>query len=588
MTGVTTSDRWQTKRARWANAYHARRSGFAGASKGFATPPEPRTIGSYAKGRQLVAGHLQLGGELVEAPGVPLWEVEPPSPAFRDEAQGCAWLDDLAAAGSGDARRLAQDWVWGWIDRYGKGIGPGWTPELTARRLIRWINNAQFLLGGKDAAEERRFFKSLTHQTVYLSRRWDQSEHGLPRYEALTGLICAGLALQGMERRAKPAIEALARECKAGIDHGGGIPTRNPEELMEVLSFLTWSVAALQGADQRAPRRITEAMERIAPTLRALRHADGGLARFHGGGRGADGRLDQALVASGVRTPPGPDLAMGFARLAAGRTSVIVDAARPPRPAAAHNAHASATAFELTSGRRPVIVNCGSGISFGQDWRRAGRATPLHSALCIEGLSSARLGPKRQQAGILAEPLVEGPSDVWVDRSGGLADGEYRLSMSHDGWMLTHGLTCFRELVLSTDGRELTGEDSLAAMSDEEKYLFDCLMEESETDGVGFTVRFHLHPDAEAELDLGETGVEIALRSGEAWVFRNTSDADLSIAPSVYLERGRLKPRPSQQIVLTSRVSDYTGMVGWTLAKTVDTPSTLRDKEVAEMPLERR
>lgn len=576
MTGATLPDRWPTRRARWRNAWNARSAAWAKPAAGFVTQPEPKSIGSHARGRQLLAGKLLFAGHLVEAPGIALWDVPAPAPAFRDEAQGGAWLDDLAAATHSSARKLAQDWVFGWIERYGRGIGPGWTPELAARRLIRWINHAPFLLAGREAADRDRLFRSLTHQTVYLARSWQAAPHGLPRFEALTGLICAGLALAGMEQRAAPAIEALSRECDSAIDHDGGIPSRNPEELLEVVTLLTWAAGALKDAGREVPRALAEALERVVPTLRALRHSDGGLARFHGGGRGAEGRLDAALAASGVRTPARHGLAMGFARLSAARTSIIVDAAPPPVRAAAMNAHASALAFELTSGRRPLIVNSGSGVTFGEEWRRAGRATPSHSTLCIEGFSSGRLGPRGPEG----EPLVDGPGDVWVDRADG--GGEHRLSLSHDAWVATHGLTCFRELALTDDGRALNGEDSLTAVSPEERRMFDYAMEEVKHGGIPFEVRFHLHPDADPELDLGGTAVSIALRSGEMWIFRHDGTGELSLEPSVYLESGRLKPRASQAIVLTSRVMDYSGSVSWTLAKALDTPSNLRDLEMAE------
>ena len=78
------------------------------------------------------------------------------------------------------------------------------------------------------------------------------------------------------------------------------MPTRNPEELLEVLTLLTWAVRALTEADRAIPEPLAAAIDRIAPALRALRHADGGLARFHGGGKGMEGRLDQALAAAGV------------------------------------------------------------------------------------------------------------------------------------------------------------------------------------------------------------------------------------------------------------------------------------------------
>lgn len=66
-----------------------------------------------------------------------------------------------------------------------------------------------------------------------------------------------------------------------------------------MFTLLTWAAQALTDAGRHLPAAHLEAIARIAPTLRALRHADGGLARFHGGGRGLEGRLDLALAASG-------------------------------------------------------------------------------------------------------------------------------------------------------------------------------------------------------------------------------------------------------------------------------------------------
>ena len=49
----------------------------------------------------------------------------------------------------------------------------------------------------------------------------------------------------------------------------------------------------------------------------------------------------------------------------------------------------------------------------------------------------------------------------------------------------------------------------------------------------------------------------MALKSGEIWVFRHDGSGELSLEPSVYLENGRLKPRPSKQVVLSGRAMAY-------------------------------
>jgi uncharacterized heparinase superfamily protein len=532
-------------------------------------------MGSFHRGRQVAAGNFLFAGFLVEAPETPIWDLPMPDPVFEAEVHGFAWLDDLAAVGDRAAQKRAQAWTHDWISRYGEGEGPGWTPDLTGRRLVRWVNHAILLLNGATGEENRAFFAALTRQTRFLARRWQGASPGLPRFEALTGLVYAGLSLTGMQRHVRPAVEALDRECRAQVGEDGGIPTRNPEELLEVFTLLTWNIAALAEEGRAPGPGVLGAVERVAPTLRALRHSDGGLARFHGGGRGQEGRLDQALATSGVKTIRTEGLSMGFARIAHGRTSIIVDAAPPPVGPVSAQAHASTLAMEITSGRRPLIVNCGSGRDYGWNWRRAGRATASHSTLALDGYSSARLAPAGAEHGRTREFLEDGPRRVTVDRQGD--DSTSGLLASHDGYLRSHGLVHVRSIRLGLDGRGITGEDALDVPDADAGRAFERALDASRLRGVGFSVRFHLHPDVDAELDMGGAAVSMELKSGEIWVFRHDGRAQLTLEPSVYLEGGRLAPRVTKQVVLTSEATDSSTRIGWTISKAQDTPSNIRD-----------
>lgn len=242
--------------------------------------------------------------------------------------------------------------------------------------------------------------------------------------------------------------------------------------MLEVFTLLTWAAAALQERRAHPAPAHLDAIERIAPTLRALRHADGGLARFHGGGRGLEGRLDQALAASAVRGPLPQGLAMGFARLHAGRSTVIVDAAPPPQGAASGNGHASTLGFELTSGRRPLVVNCGSGAIFGRDWHRAGRATASHSTLEIEGFSSARLGPERVIGRGARTWFDEVPSEVWARVEG---DPRAISCLATTAMRRPWHDPSARAGAEPRPGRLLRGQDSLGAMTPEDRRRFETI-----------------------------------------------------------------------------------------------------------------
>ncbi len=196
---------------------HTRLASRPGQVTGFVYQPEPRSSGSFARGRQLLSGNFQFGGHLVHQPDASIWDLAAPDQLFEAEIHGFGWLDDLAAVSDGAARKASQRWLQGWITHYGKGVGPGWAPDLTGRRLIRWITHALFLLNGQSAEDNRGYFRSLSRQTTYLARSWHRTSPGLPRFEALTGLLYAGLSLSGLETMIETAASALAAECSSEI-----------------------------------------------------------------------------------------------------------------------------------------------------------------------------------------------------------------------------------------------------------------------------------------------------------------------------------------------------------------------------------
>jgi uncharacterized heparinase superfamily protein len=153
------------------------------------------------------------------------------------------------------------------------------------------------------------------------------------------------------------------------------------------------------------------------------------------------------------------------------------------------------------------------------------------------------------------------------------------LYIAHDGWEASHGLTAGRSLTLSHDGRRLLGVETLTALTAEARRRFDDMMTLTRMEGAAFSVRFHLHPEVDATLDMADTAVSMSLRSGELWIFRFTGPATLSLEPSAYLEKGRPNPRPCLQIVLRGEARGPETRIGWTLAKAKDTPLAIRDLE---------
>jgi uncharacterized heparinase superfamily protein len=289
----------------------------------------------------------------------------------------------------------------------------------------------------------------------------------------------------------------------------------------------------LHGAGVEAPPLLAAVLDRAAPALRVMRHADGGLALFNGTREEPAAILDLVLTQAQSRGRPPASLPdTGFHRLAAARTLVIADCGAPPagrrEPApgglprgADRFAHAGTLGFEMSVGRDRLIVNCGAAPAAESDWRDALRATAAHSTLVLSDTNSSELRP---------EGLGRRAEVVEADRQE--SNGAQWLEASQDGWLRQFGVRHRRQLFLSQSGDDLRGEDLLEP--------------ERDVRIPGFAVRFHLHPAVVASLQQDETGVLLRLPSGVGWRLR-AQGARVAIEESIYVAA---ETRRGQQIAL--------------------------------------
>ncbi len=545
-------------RRRWRrgrDAAAARRAAAFGRARPLLREIEPLAIGDAETARRLAQGEVALGGARARVDPADPWRARPPSDAWRDALHGFHWLEDIHAAGRRDRAALT-GWVFAWLRRHGGGSGPGWRAELAGRRLAELAAAAPLLLQGADRRQARRLLRALGAHRRFLAARWRAAETPLGRLEAATGLLLGALATVKEGRALRRAIAAAGRAAEACVRIDGGVASRRPADLARAFDWLAWGAHALEAAGIEPDARHAAALRRAGPALRALRLGDGGLARFHGGGDGADGLLDQALALAGHKARGARrDAAMGFLRLQAGGVALVMDAAPPPGESP--TASATALAFEMSAGRRRLIASVGPGAGFGGDWPVAARATAAFSAVEAAGASAARLAPTGLAARAFGRPLVSGPTVVMAERAAD-EDGHWLLA-EHDGYLARFGLILARRLNLAPDGTALKGEDTLSAPTAAARRRFDAAAEDG---GVPFVARFHLHPDVAAERMGDGRGVRLAPDQGPGWRF-GARGGRVALTESVWLGAPGTAPRKTLQIVVAARAEAYFGRVSW-------------------------
>lgn len=537
----------------------------------FLRHPEPLAIGHPGRGRAILGGELVLRGHVLRGnpfsiQGLPL--------LVRADLHGFGWLDDLAALANADVRALVQKRVLDWQFEHPDPAEATveWLAEIAGRRLLRWLFHAGLILPGLRQPDVDAFVYACERHLSWLSDTWSTTPDGLPRIEALSALVFAGFHLHGHDHLARVALVTLAEEAEA-MGQEALTAARSAEATLDAASLLTWATDSARQAGVAVPAALGDAIAGLAQSLRAIRHADGGLPQFHGGGRGAPGRLDRCLSASPGPAVSAPGKPLGYARMARGRTTLIMDAAPPPLGDAAGAAHASTLGFELVCARQPIILSCGPGDHIGPTWVEAARRSHNHSTLTLAGMNSSRFIAETAGPDLLADSATR----VWAgdfDEAGQMtapdcgpahsANPAHLLS-GHDGWLASHGLTCLRELWLEPDGLTLDGEDSLVALDPPAQELLDQRLAERGATGIGLDIRFHLHPAVQARIE-GEA-LRLILPEGEDWFFSHDGNARMRLEPSHWLDPDRRQPVASQQIVLSALLTARAVQVGWTFAR---------------------
>lgn len=457
--------------------------------------------------------------------GVMPWSMLPPGPAMVRAMHGFAWLGDLKANGSQQARARARALVMGWIAANRRWSAVAWSPPVLGQRLASWLATSDFLLADADGDERARFFESAGRQARHLARVAGIRSGGTDAFAIASGEIAAALCLGSVALA--PALRRLEREIARQILPDGAHVQRNPALHVDVFRQLLDIRSALNNAGEPPSAWLSDAIERMAPMLRAFRHGDGRLALFHGAKEGDRSLSDALLAASKVATSAhasAPEV--GFERLTAGRTLVIVDVGAPPV-----GGHASPLAFEMSHGRERLVVNCGAFGGDDERWRSALRSTPAHSTLTVEDADAIDVG----WLGALAMRISSARQDM---------EGASWLDAHHDGYGRRFGISHRRRLYLGETGADLRGEDRLEGRA-----------------GRRFQVRFHLHPDVQSTLSEDRASVSLRTASGVELRFFAVGGS-VGLEESTYLG-GSDQPRCCRQIVVTGTTQKDATRVKW-------------------------
>jgi uncharacterized heparinase superfamily protein len=519
-------------------------------------PQDIRTVDPTIA-REIEDGYFAFGGKIVNAGAVSPFQIEAPSKSWARALGGFGWLKHLRAADTAPARRNARALVDGFLKLRGRPVAgdPMWEPRVVSRRILAFLSQSPMILEGAEPDFYRRFMTHFARARTYLMRALAHEGQGEWRLFAAIALAELAACSDADQRTQRAATQLLARELSRQLMADGGHVTRNPQTMLDLMLELLPLRQAYAARGTQMPAALLNAIDRMMPMLRLLRHGDGSLALFNGMSVTQPELIATLLTYDDVR---GRALLnapySGYQRMEARGCALIVDAGRPPPPAYSSDAHAGCLSFEFSYRGERIIGNCGAPGPNRAAAREIARTTAAHSTLIIDDTSSCRFSTQAGLDRFFQGQILSGPTRVEVARSN-TQEGE-RLALSHDGYASRFGFVHARALALAADGARLSGEDKLTRAQ-----------QPGTAAAHRFALRFHLHPSVKAALIWEGQGVVLDLPSGERFTF-DAGGRHVSLEDSIFFAAPN-GPRASRQIVIEGRIEgDVT--ITWTLARVLE------------------
>ncbi len=504
--------------------------------------------------QDIYAGRFIFNGEVIDADGLSVFTLAPPSEEWARQLHAFGWLRHLRASDMAVSRANARSLVSDWIRQGGRNHPIAGEPEIVARRILAWLSQSPLVLDGCDHAFYRRFMRSLTSQIRFLRRIAPDGPPGAPRLRIMVALAAASVALPDQERFVRQAVRWLDAELERQILPDGGHVSRNPMAILDLLADLLPLRQAFIARGVQPSPALMAGIDRMMPMVRFFRHGDGSFGRFNGTG---DTPVDLVATVLAYDDARGTPLSFaphsGYQRMAAGTTVVLADLGKPPPIAVSGNAHAGCLSFELSSGRHRIIVNCGAANPGATRLRRLSRTTAAHSTATINDSSSSRFLIGTGLSRRFGEVIVDGPSQVPVEQ---VPEEEFTAVVaSHDGYAERFGILHERELRLSQTGHRIEGVDRFLSAG-----------RRTPRGGIkdGYAIRFHLHPGVRPTRSDDGQKVLLTLPDGESWEF-------VSDGPPILLEESiffsdTYGNRRTEQIVLAGRAAELPE-VAWSVQR---------------------
>ncbi len=261
--------------------------------------------GQQARAFAMYAGEFQFGDETIVTAAPFLFTEKLGNKTWQDDLYGLSWLADFSLS----KRQLHVHYTLRLLGRWHKSKKSKKNKiDVISKALIALCTHGSELALSADASLRAEFLRIVSETAARVNTMKARSTK--EAFLQSVSLLYASTAFHGLERVQKSASDMLNSTLDQLILQDGGPASRQPQDLIDLMSVLLPLQAAMKLNRQIFPVAAADALHRMFPILAMLAQSD---------------RTAALMTFDADAKPLKLALQTGFARLAGGKTSLFVD-----------------------------------------------------------------------------------------------------------------------------------------------------------------------------------------------------------------------------------------------------------------------
>ena len=311
------------------------------------------------------------------------------------------YFDDLNAIDSLTRKVLHQQLLNLWVNENSRGIGVGWEPYPTSKRIVNWIK--WHLLGNKLS---ENLLQSLAIQANWLSKRIEWHILGNHLFSNAKALIFAGLFFSSKESEIwfKKGLKIINDELKEQVLNDGGNFERSPMYhaifLEDILDLINISQKYPNIIEKHVVDEWIKVSINMLDWLVTMTHPDGDIAFFNDAALDISPNFDELkkyaqrlnIIYISRKLKKVTHLSnSGYIRISLNNVIGLLDVAPIGPDYLPGHAHADTLSFELSLFGHRLLVNSGTSEYEISPIRQYERSTKAHNTVVIDDENSSEV-----------------------------------------------------------------------------------------------------------------------------------------------------------------------------------------------------